>query len=297
MRHHLPSLNALRVFEAAARHMNMSNAADELGISQSAVSQQVRRLEEWMGTDLFRREKSRLHLTQAGSDLGALLKRQLNELSETINVLSQTNVPDKLVLRVEPAFGAKWLRRRLQPLSVHLGGVHMEMRTDHLIPAKFPEEADALIHYGEAPDWANVTVFPLLELHGFPACSPSLVQKHGPLASAEDIASYHLLHGEDRTNWRDWLNAAGVVSASHLGGTLYDDFGLTIEAAVDGEGALIADPVLCERELANGMLVPLSSRKVFCARFFLAIKDTSMQRAVVRKMRDWLLAESDAMNR
>ncbi|MCP4817574.1 MAG: LysR family transcriptional regulator [Shimia sp.] len=295
MRHQLPPLNALKTFEAAARHLNMSAAAHELGVSQSAVSQQVRTLEEWLGTDMFLRDRGRLLLTDPGIQLAAVLERGFTELADLCHSLGQAAAPTRLRLRVEPAFGAKWLRRRLRPLVAHLGNVDMEMHTNHAIPTKFPEDAHALIHYGTPPDWPNVTTVSLVELHGFPACSPSLLSDLGPLDTPDDIARFHLLHGEDRSNWRDWLEINKVTTTSHLGGTLYDDFGLTIEAAVDGEGALIADPVLCERELASGQLVPLSSKTVFCAGYFLALKDASLQRAVMRKMRDWLLAEATSM--
>lgn len=292
MRHQLPPLNALKTFECAARHLNMSAAAAELGVSQSAVSQQVRTLEEWLFTDLFLRERGRITLTAPGAQLSDLLERGFTELADLCHSISHSATATRLRLRTEPAFGAKWLRRRLRPLGQHLGRVEMEMRTDHAMPAKFPEEADVLIHYGTPPDWPHVATFPLIQLHGFPACAPDLLAETGPLEKPADIARYHLLHGEDRSNWRDWLAKNDVTSVSHMGGTLYYDFGLTIEAAVEGEGALIADPVLCERELADGLLVPLSPTTVFCASYFLAIKESALQSARMCKLRDWLLAEA-----
>ncbi len=294
MRRSLPPMTALLAFETTSRHLNITHAADEIGVSPSAVSQQIKKLEQWFKTDLLVRESGGVELTEPGERLARTVTRQNDELEHLCRDLSQEQAVKRMVITCDPTFSSKLLRQRLRALQDHLGKVEFSSTTLSTPPNKFPEQTDLLIHYGRRPKWANVVTIPVLEIHGFPACSPELLSELGPLDVPCDISKYRLLHEEDRSIWENWIRQNNVQSVCYTTGTFYDDFSLTIESAVAGEGVIIADPIFCAKELSNGTLVKLSDQEVFCATYYMSCRENALENATVRKMHAWLADELSA---
>lgn len=287
----LPPLNALKAFEAVARHRNISRASRELGVSHSAVSQHVKALEVWFSTDLVIRHDSGVDLTDEGKSLSAAATKGFSILHDACDAVTHTKENNRLSLHVEPAFGGKWMRRRLQPIAAALGGASVEMWSNPVHPDRFPNDADLLIHYRDDAEWLGVETFPIVELHGFVAGSPALLERKGAPRTPQDIERFHILHGEDRSFWDQWLKTHEITSITAQSGTLFGDYTLTVEAAVEGEGLLIADPILCERELADGRLKPLFDDTFYCMTYFVSCHKNQLQRPLVRKARSWIMNE------
>ncbi len=291
MRRRLPPLNAIKAFEAVARHEHLGRAAEELCVSHSALSQQVKHLEEWFGLNLFERRKGSLNLTPEGAKLLPPFSAALDTLEEASQELTCQLATDKLVIQCEPTFASRCLRGKLHQLRKALGDIDIELITNQHLPNEFPKKIDVLIHYQHLSSWKDIKTTRLMDLYGFPACSPDTLSKVPAIKTPDDLQHFHLLHGEDRGSWVSWLKKHQVESVQGEKGTLYEDFGLAIEAAVAGEGAIIADPVFCHDELAEGKLVPLFDSTVHCANYHIICRKSNYQRPLIRRLYDWIIEE------
>ena len=291
MRRKLPPLNAIKAFEAVARHEHLGRAAEELCVSHSALSQQISHLESWFGLDLFTRIAGRILLTPQGRQLLPTCTHALDHILEASMTLLQQAPADRLVIHCEPTFAARCLRGQIQRLREALNRVDIELITNHQLPARLPQTTDLVIHYRRPPAWRKIHMSHLMDLDGFPACSPSLLARMTPVQTPDDLYHFHLLHSEDRTTWINWLQSNSVTSITGERGTVYEDFCLTIEAAVAGEGVIIADPVFCRAELAQGLLVPLFKETIPCASYYVVCHQSGYQRPLIRQLHDWIMKE------
>lgn len=253
----IPPLNAIRAFEAVARHQQLGAAADELRVTHSALSQQVKHLEEWFECELFAREKGRLVLKSDGHALLKGYTRALDLLHDTSEQVLNSNEDHHLTIQGDPAFLGKVLMTRRQAIVAASRSTTIDIITERAQRDSFPDTADIVIDMSDRPSWKNVHREHLLDIHGFPACSPALLGHIAVPKRPLDLRSFPLLHGYDRDSWNSWLvEHAGSTSAGCTN-TYFDDFAMTISAAVMGEGAIMADPILCKDELLSGKLVPL----------------------------------------
>jgi len=289
MRRKIPPLNAIKAFEAVARHEHLGRASEELCVSHSALSQQVKHLEEWFGIDLFERSAGRMLLTDQGRQLLKPCCKAMDILHDACQALQETKPTDRLVIQCEPTFAAKCLRGRLHELRNYLNLRDIELVTSHYLPAKFPHRIDLLIHYQRHPSWRDIHTTHLMDLYGFPACSPKLLDELNTTPSLDILKTAHLVHGEDRETWAAWLTRHKIEGVDSNSGTLYEDFSLAIEAAVEGEGIIIADPQFCKKELESGLLVPISDKKVFCVSYYIASMKSIYQRPLIQRLHQWVL--------
>src|SRR6188768_2626623 len=202
----LPPLNALKAFEAAARHESFTRAADELCVTRGAVSHQVKALEETLGLKLFNRERQRLVITEAGRDYLAVLRDAFDRIALGTARVVQRQSSGVLTVSTSPDFAAKWLVNRLG----HFAEAHpdIDLRVSatlhHVDFAR--EEVDLAVRHGEG-SWAGLDVARLCSEQLFAVCSPKLRQR---IREPSDVLKFPLLHLDDRQDWSEWLEAAGV---------------------------------------------------------------------------------------
>ena len=290
----LPSLNALRAFEAAARHQHFARAAAELNVTHGAVSHQIRALEDSLGTALFRRSGNRITLTPEAQRLLPVLTESFDRIAEITGTLGQDDSADHIAIACAPALAAKWLVPEMADLTERHPGLTIDIapRQDltWLEPGRRPTEdiGDIIIAYGR-PDPAAPGFLALPDNAFFPVCSPRLT--HGPRAvkRPQDLLRHPLLHDDDGTGWRRWLAEAGVVSPHDLRNMRLGNASLTLDAAADGLGIALGDTILAEADLAAGRLVaPFSTRVAAPGAYFLLRPALSRDSSTRDTVANWL---------
>ena len=292
----LPSLNALRAFEAAARHGSLTRAAAELHVTHAAISHQVRALEAELGAPLLRRVGRTVAATAAGRELEAVLGEAFARIARAVERARRDDRAGILTLSVEPAFAARWLVLRLGRFS----GLHPEIDL-RLAPSATlvdfaRDEVDLAIRHGRGP-WPGLTATRLMAAPAFPVGSPALLAAGAPRTPA-DLARFTLIHEDDERDWRAWGTAAGVPELEVGRGPRCDDASLALAAAVAGQGVALTDAALAAAELADGRLVRLFELEIAREQaYWLVHPPEATERAKVRAFRDWLLAEATGMAR
>jgi LysR family glycine cleavage system transcriptional activator len=289
----LPPLNALRAFEAAARHSSIKRAADELCVTPGAVSRHVLKLEGYLGVRLFDRGHGSVELTPAGM-------RYLEEIREAFALIARATGTtrsgrdeQRLRLRVPPTCAARWLVPRLAHFHAQHGEFSIEIATSH-DPVDFArDEIDAAVHYGRtiASRLAGAELFGEVLV---PVCTPALASQPPPVRSARDLAAHVLLHSIRRPNdWPDWFAAAGA-GRLELDRTLaFENSTLTYQGAIDGLGVAVAQLAFVGDELERGRLVmPLDLRLHGECSYFLVYPADKAKLSKVRVFQEWITAEA-----
>jgi LysR family glycine cleavage system transcriptional activator len=291
----IPPLNPLRVFEAVARLGSFTKGADELHVSQSAVSRQISLLEDYLQVKLFNREQRGISLTEAGrayqKEIGPAFARIV---AATQDLLTQSR-GGPLRVRAYTTFAAKWLMRRLPAFQDAYPEIDVQLSTD-VTPADFSsDELDLAIQFGDGA-WPGVQCDRLFDDCITPVCSPALLDKPGaPLRSTDDLKHHRLLHSRYRKDdWPYWLAAVDRPAlAEHRDNMVFSSSILTYQAAVDGLGVAIGQVRLLDQEFDSGTLVcplPRVVRKGL-AYYLLRPQRDSMPRKVT-VFRDWLLEQT-----
>src|SRR6266496_3982445 len=208
----LPPLNALKAFEAAARSESFTRAAEELCVTQGAVSHQVKALEARLGVKLFNRERQRLVITEAGRDYLAVVRDALDRIAVGTERLIQRQSSGVLTISTSPDFAAKWLVHRLGRFAE--AHPHIDLRVSatmhHVDFAR--EEIDLAVRHGDG-HWAGLDVVRLCSEELFVVCSPKLLSGRPRLRNPSDLLKFPLLHLDDRKDWARWLETAGMEDA------------------------------------------------------------------------------------
>jgi DNA-binding transcriptional LysR family regulator len=255
MRRKIPSIGALIAFEAAARYQSFSRAADELALTEGAISRQIAVLEEYLGLQLFHRVKKRVSLSDIGKSYFLKVKDDLNRLERnTLGAMSYQNGQKFLELAVIPTFTAKWLIPKIAEFNAVYPDITINL-TERALPFLFGDSIfDAAIHYRH-PAWAGSTQELLFEEELVPVCSPKLLTGR-KITSAADLASFTLLHKNTREDaWTRWFAAAGHEDLTPMSGPRYDLFSMIIQGACFGMGVALVPRLYVQDELRNGSLV------------------------------------------
>ncbi|RLA13144.1 MAG: transcriptional regulator [Gammaproteobacteria bacterium] len=251
-----PSLKAVSTFEAAARHESFKGAAEELSLTPSAISHQVRQLEEHLGVKLFHRLSGGLAITDAGSAYLKMLSPVFSDIDDATKQIMQIEYTDRLTVRSAPSFANKWLLDRLPDFLKLYPDTDVKVIATSEIPDFRSKSIDIGIFYGQS-DWPGHTVRPLLSERLLPMCSPDFKKKAVTLRCAEDLLNFTLIHTErNLVTWKMWFTDKGVSSTGDLRGVCLDPSELAIEAALRGVGVILESDLLAARELAEGSLVP-----------------------------------------
>ncbi|MCU9837107.1 LysR substrate-binding domain-containing protein [Ruegeria sp. WL0004] len=253
-RRFLPSISSLRALEALDRLGSASAVAEELSLTQSAVSRQLQTLETQMGVELIQRDRKRLSLTPAAQNYVAEIREALNRIAQASLRLQVTPVGGTVNLAILPTFGMRWLMPRLPEFARLHPDITINMST-RLRPFSFASEPfDAAIHFGE-PDWPGTDRLLLKAERVLPVCAPQLLP-HGAPKSPADLLRLPLLHIQTRPRaWQDWFTQMGVTYPDPLPGTLHDQFATISQAALHGLGVALLPQYVVEQDLATGRLI------------------------------------------
>lgn len=289
----IPHADNLIAFECAARHGSFTRAAEELHLTQGAVSKQVRQLEDRLGVELFKRIRQRIVLTDAGRLYLHDVRETLEDLSNaTRQVMSFAGSADVLNLATLPTFGTKWLAPRLAGFHRRYPEASFNLAV-RLRPFDFAKEPfDAAIHYGEAV-WAGGICEPLFEEEVIAVASPSFRDHHG-LRRPADLERVLRLHQSTRPlAWRQWFEAAGVDTDVAFQGPRFEQFGMISQAAANNLGVALVPRFFIAEELANGRLVQLFDITLRgTSAYHFVFPENRTLRPVVAAFRDWLKEET-----
>ncbi|MFO1090193.1 MAG: transcriptional regulator GcvA [Hyphomicrobiales bacterium] len=292
----LPSLNALRAFEAAARHESFTVAAEELFVTHAAVSRHIRDLEEWLGVELFRRTGRGVELTEAGARYGRDLTPLFDGLAEATRSIVASGQTRRLAVTVEPGFASRWLVPRLGRFSALHPDIELVVDPDPRVVSFHEGEFEIGIRSGGG-NWPEIDSTLIAPFIVFPVCSPSLL-KGRALTSPEELKEFTLLHTYSREWWADLLRSAGVDVADAWRGPMFQNH-LAIEAAEAGQGFALGDEVVCTDALVEGWLVkPLAIEIKEPGGYHLVRLKGTKDSPPARAFREWLIAEmADTMRR
>jgi LysR family glycine cleavage system transcriptional activator len=287
----MPSLTALRTFEAAGRYQNFTLAAQELLVTHAAVSRQIRRLEYELAVRLFHRTGNRVELTAAGSDLLHVLTPAFDSIAVATNRASAGRRPNRLVLCVDPGLAARWLNERLADFRRLDPGIDVEIFPSlNLIPFE-REQVDAAIHYAYVAPAAPLRSVHLIAVEAFPVCSPRLLADGRGLRTPGDLADHRLLHEQDTTWWRRWLELVGEDDVDWSKGAVYHDSGLVLDAAAAGQGVAVGDNVLAFEALEDGRLIRPFVQTCPSGSYYFVKPAPDLQHPALPTFETWLVQE------
>src|SRR5215470_6578973 len=285
----LPPLNALKAFEAAARHVSFTRAAEELCVTQGAVSHQVKALESELGIKLFGREQQRLVITEAGREYLTVVRDALDRIATGTERLVQRQSSGVLTVSTSPDFAAKWLVHRLGRFAEAHPGIDLRVSaTMHQVDFA-REDVDIAVRHGDG-HWPGLHLTRLCVEHLFAVCSPSLA---ADLREPRDVLKLPLLHLDERAAWSAWFEAAGVTGVDAIQGPMLNRASMLIDAAVDGHGIALARTTLAAWDLINKRLVRPFPIALPLSKFYWIVcpKVTASLPKLVA-FRDWLLAQA-----
>jgi LysR family transcriptional regulator, glycine cleavage system transcriptional activator len=303
--HPMPPLNALRAFEAAARHLSLTKAAHELNVSPGAISHQIRALEALLGVELFERRVRAIALTPAGKLLYPGVQTGFLHLREAVAGLRDAGDARVLVVSTPPGLTAKWLAPRLYRFA----SAHPEIDariSSSLNNANFTTDGvDVAVRNMPVDPVADpaLVMEKLVEVSYVPVCSPRLIESHGPLDTPAALARAPLIHDDTLHNrapvptWADWFKAAGIDGVDVSRGLRFNSADHALDAASEGAGVLLAHDLLAYDDLRTGRLgipvaLPLASGRAY---HFVCPKGRR-ERAQVRAFRDWIRQEVAALD-
>jgi len=293
-RRFLPPMAALCAFEAAARHRSFTAAAAELHLTQSAVSRQIRQLEDLLGGELFVRERQTVFLNRAGEAYAREIREALRQISGATLGFRANPQGGTLNLGILPTFGTRWLAPRLPDFFARHPGVTLNLST-RSEPFDFQSGSmDAAIHFG-APHWPGAELDLLMSEQVAPTCSPGLRERHA-FATPRDLLSAPLLYLESRPDaWERWFEAMGIA-VTEAPGMRVDQFALAAQAAISGLGVALLPQFLVRAELERGDLVlAIDATVPSDACYYLAWPSNRAGHAPLEAFRAWLIdvARSD----
>jgi LysR family transcriptional regulator, glycine cleavage system transcriptional activator len=297
----LPSLETLRIFAVAARHLSFTKAADELHLTQSAISHRVRALELELGTPLFTRLTRRIELTRAGRALAQRVNQAVGDIARAVADLNPCGNALRLTVTMGPSVASCLLVPRLPQFLAHNPDIELQLISDPQLIDLRAAGVDLAIRFGRGT-YPGYAVTKLMQDFVLPVCSPGLVARHGKVATVDALLKLPLLHDSSTesdgsgSDWRTWLDQVGGPEAACLEGQRFSDARLVIEAAVHGLGVALARASLVADHLAKGTLICPLRRVVptAFAYYLVGLPEAASQDKNVR-FTGWLRGEAAAM--
>ncbi|MGA4636429.1 LysR substrate-binding domain-containing protein [Pseudomonas solani] len=296
MKRKIPALNALKAFEIAGSTGSFTRAAEQLNVTQSAVSRQVRQLEEQIGEELLIRRHHHLELTRAGRKLLDALNQSFDRIELAVRAIQQKSHLNRLRVNAPPTFTSRWLLPRLGRLREQHPELELSITTRLQDSLAETGTLDCAIRFGNG-EWEQLDATLLMQERHIAVCSPGLlasVQGNGEAPDLERMTLLHVLASEDRRyqTWQHWLDAAGIKGVDTRGGYEFDLLDLAIRAALDGLGITIADWHMVTRELAAGQLTQVLNVHVEGHQsYWLVTRPEQAESAALRTFQAWLQQE------
>jgi LysR family glycine cleavage system transcriptional activator len=294
----LPPLNALRAFEASARHLSFTRAADELAVTPAAVSHQVKALEDLLGVTLFRRTKRALLLTDEAQAVLPGIRDGFERLLGAVEQLNAVGRSGVLTVSLAPSFAVKWLLPRLDRFQAAHPEIDVRVAASMELVDFSVGDVDLAIRYG-AGGYADLAVEHLIGDTVYPVCSPDLLKGPNALTSPDRLRQHVLLHDDspdgDETcpTWPMWLKAAGIAGVEAARGPRFNQSSLVLEAAILGRGVALAKSTLADADVAAGRLVrPFDVTVPVNFAYYVVYPETKAALPKVRLFHDWLRQEA-----
>jgi LysR family glycine cleavage system transcriptional activator len=292
MTRRLPPLAALRAFEAAARHLSFTRAAGELHVTQTAISHQIRALEDLLGTKLFRRLPRGLVLTEEAQRYLPAVRDAFDRIDAATAELMAGRAGGPLTASVLPSVAAKWLVPRLGRFRTVHPEIDLRSSTSLHLTDFAREDVDVAIRMGRG-HYPGLRVDRLFGEALTPVCAPALLEGNPPLRRPEDLRHHVLLHDDDHTGWRLWLELAGVEGVDAGRGPIFTDSAMVVQAAAEGQGVALGRAALAAWDIAAGRLVrPFDVSMPHDLAYYLVCPAPSAERPRIAAVRAWLLAEA-----
>lgn len=296
LRRSLPPTNSLVVFEAAARHMNFTRAAEELAVTQSAVSRQIQLLEEHLGLPLFQRQARGLSLTRDGERLHRAVSMGLEHIANVAADIRRQRGPGELTVATSVSFASYWLVARIASFRAAHPDIELRLVAASPVYDLAAAGIDLAVRYGGG-EWPGVEATRLFDNEIWPVCAPSYLKGRPPIGSPADLTRETLLHlskfDRNWVTWESFLAAFGITEEPKLRGLTFDNHHVLIQAALRGEGVALCGRRLAEDFIAHGDLVRPVEEALKSDRGFYLIRprDTPMSQAA-RLFHEWLLREA-----
>ncbi|MBB5374518.1 LysR substrate-binding domain-containing protein [Acidocella aromatica] len=282
-------LNALRVFDAVFRHGTFYGAAEELSVTPSAISHQMRHLEEWLGTSLFDRRGKQLKFDSSAVSLAGALRLAFADIDTACQEVRRKNKKQQLTVAVIPSVAICWLIPRLPLFREAHPKIDLK-----IIYAIFGHETNfedvdiAIVYAKDKPIVAKMDAVRLLSGASAPVCSQSFVDNHPRLATAEDVAKCNLLHDTDTSGWHAWLGEAYLSESNGLADIIFEDFNLLRAAVLAGQGIALCPTEIIRNDLEAGRLIKLSDRTIDDEYNYFALRRSAPANDPVNIFFDWL---------
>ena len=294
MRPRLPPLNAVRAFEAAARHESFTRAAEELCVTQGAVSHQVKALETELAIKLFNRERQRLIITEAGREYLNVVRDALDRIAVGTERLLQRQSGGVLTVSTSPDFAAKWLVHRLGHFAEAHADIDLRVSATlhHVDFAR--EEVDLAVRHGDG-NWPGLETVRLSAEQLFAVCSPKLLSGRRRLEKVADVLKFPLIHLDSRADWTKWLQGLGVDDADVAHGPVLNRASMVIDAAINGQGIALARTTLAAWDLIHGRLVrPFPDSMPVARTYWIVCPKATATFPKIATFREWLLTEASS---
>lgn len=287
----MPSTQALRALESFARHGSVWKAADELNLTRSAVSHQLRLLERDLGFQLFNRIGTRIELTEQGLGYALDVRKALNTISGSAVRHANRGVSGTVNVCCTPGFASSWLCAHIS----NFHEIHPDVRLIISTPMRLDDvsnpDVDVFISFGTG-HWPDMKVELLVEVEFTPLCSPVLINKNMGLSDPADVRKICLLHLVDDDDWVSWLTVAGLDPSLAKNGITFSDMNLVYSAATSGQGIAMGDEFICRSAMATGLLVRPFDINIRSARsYYLVVSEAKSDNKTVMAFCDWLKEE------
>lgn len=284
----LPPLSSVRVFEAAARHENFTTAASELGMTQAAVSYQIKLLEERLGASLFRREKGRVTLSETGRRIGPLVAKAFDDLDGAFGV-ARSSGEGVLTISCSTTMGPNWLAPRIGAFQLKAPDIAVRLHTSNTVVDFAREDIDVAIRGGRGV-WPGLCSHFLMRMPLMVFASPAFLQEHPSIRTVKGVMGHARISPDDSwwTIWRDQVGGQLVDGAPR--GICMDTQVAEGQAAIAGAGLAVLNPILWQAEIESGRLVPVMDEYAFDpADFWLVYPEHHRSAKKIRLFRDWIL--------
>ncbi|ATM99579.1 MULTISPECIES: transcriptional regulator GcvA [Enterobacterales] len=289
----LPPLNALRVFDSAARHLSFTKAAEELFVTQAAVSHQIKTLEEFLGLKLFRRRNRSLLLTEEGQSYYLDIKEIFSSINEATRKLLARSAKGALTVSLSPSFAIQWLVPRLSGFNQAYPGIDVRIQAVDREEDKLADDVDVAIFYGRG-NWTGLRTDRLYAEYLIPVCAPSLLTGEKPLKTPSDLIYHTLLHDTSRRDWQAYVRQLEIQNQINVQqGPIFSHSSMVIQAAVHGQGVALVNNVMARSEIESGRLVrPFPDVLVSKNAFYLVCQDSQAELGKIAAFRQWILSQA-----
>ena len=291
MNRRLPPLNSLKAFEAAARHLSFTKAADELFVTQAAVSHQIKSLEDFLSMQLFFRQNRSLILTEQGQSYYLDLKDIFIALQEATERLYEFGTKGAFTIAMPPSFAIQWLVPRINKFSLIHPEIDVRIKAVDFDDGFLADDVDVAIYYGRGK-WSGLQADKLHTEYLTPVCSPMLLDGTKPLDELSDLRHHMLLHDSSRHSWNTWIKHFNIPAVQVELGPIFSHTTMVLQAAALGQGIALANSVLARPEIAAGrLLCPFEEKLISKSSYYLVCHPSQAELGKISAFRQWLLEQ------